>query len=191
MKETDKNQLIQNLQVKVNTHLQQSSVLFKELNASQLNKRSLTGGWSIAQCLDHLNSYGDHYLPKIADAIKAALADQNSLFVSSWLGKYFTGMMDPDKSSRKYKAARIHQPAVNPDPAAVVSEFIAQQEELIAMLHQCRSINLNAVKIPISINRFIKLNLGDVLIFMITHNERHMRQALQNLSHQSFSPVTQ
>jgi len=190
MKGADKSKLIQDLQVKVNTHLQQSLEIFKE-HTSLLNKRSRTGGWSIAQCLEHLNSYGDYYLPRIADAIKAAPADRDHVFTSSWLGKYFTGMMDPDRSSKKYKSAKIHQPVVSPDASAVVYKFISQQEELTALLDQCRTINLKAVKIPISINRFIKLNLGDVLIFMITHNERHMRQALQNLPHQSFTLAAQ
>ena len=67
------------------------------------------------------------------------------------------------------------------DAAAVVAEFIQQQEVLLACLAQSRQADLNAIKIPLSISRWIKLRLGDVLQFLIAHNERHLLQAKRNL----------
>jgi hypothetical protein len=44
-----------------------------------------------------------------------------------------------------------------------------------------KNTDLNKIKIPISLTNLIKLKLGDVFQFIITHNERHLAQALGNL----------
>jgi hypothetical protein len=62
-----------------------------------------------------------------------------------------------------------------------VSEFLDQQEKLLQYLKQARNYNINKIKIPISIAKFIKLNLGDVFQFIVAHDERHIQQANRNL----------
>jgi hypothetical protein len=47
-------------------------------------------------------------------------------------------------------------------------------------------VNLRKVKIPISISKIVRLKLGDALLFVVYHNERHMYQALSILSHAKF-----
>jgi len=46
-----------------------------------------------------------------------------------------------------------------------------------ALLEEAKSVDLNAVRISISIAKFIKLKLGDVFMFLIAHNLRHVKQA--------------
>lgn len=91
-------------------------------------------------------------------------------------------MMDPETGKRKFKAFKGHIPASELDAYAVVAEFVQHRERLLVYLKQARSANLNAIRIPISIARFITLKLGDVFQFIIAHDERHIRQALRNLS---------
>jgi hypothetical protein len=59
----------------------------------------------------------------------------------------------------------------------VIATFIDQQEGLLKMLEQASHLNINKIKVPISIAPFIKLKLGDVFMFVITHKERHIVQA--------------
>jgi hypothetical protein len=59
----------------------------------------------------------------------------------------------------------------------VVSEFIRQQEHLLQLIRISRKRDLNKIKIPISLTKYIRINLGDTLRFIVAHNERHMRQA--------------
>ncbi len=182
METIQKVQLLNTLENRVESHLQQAIYQFQNMNERDLLRPALDGGWSIAQCLEHLNSYGHYYLPKIGEGLQKNhhLQPKNS-FKSSWLGHYFIQMMEPNTGKKKYKAFKGHIPAPELDAYAVVADFIQQQETLLELLRKARSTDLNAVKIPISIARFIRLKLGDVLQFIIAHNERHIQQALRNL----------
>ena len=182
MKAVDKNQLVDTLENKVESHLQQAIQVFQNLGPAHLLQPALNGGWSIAQCLEHLNSYGHFYLPRIQSGLAQTKGKPAApTFQSTWLGSYFTRSMDPVTGKKKYKALKGHIPVPDLDAAAVVAEFIQQQEVLLACLAQSRQADLNAIKIPLSISRWIKLRLGDVLQFLIAHNERHLLQAKRNL----------
>ncbi|MGN6645594.1 MAG: DinB family protein [Cytophaga sp.] len=180
MKTVDTLNLLKDLEDRVENSLTLAIRTFQNTDTSTLLCPSVSGGWSIVQCLDHLNSYGHFYLPQINKALNKG-SDQNTslTFKSSWLGNYFTKMMLPG-SGKKYKAFKKHVPENNPDAHAVIAEFIHQQELLAAYLKTARYKNLDA-GIPISISPFIKLKLGDVFQFMIAHNERHLEQAKRNL----------
>ncbi|WP_428659514.1 DinB family protein [Runella sp.] len=182
MKTQHKGQLLDTLENRVEGHLQQAIRQFQNMPESDLLQPAVNGGWSIAQCLEHLNSYGHYYLPKIQEGLakKAHLAPKET-FKSSWLGNYFIQMMEPETGKKKYKAFKGHIPDSKLDAYAVVAEFIQQQETLLNYLQQARSTDMNAVRIPISIARFITLKLGDVFQFIIAHNERHIQQAMRNV----------
>lgn len=180
MKKVDTLNLLQDLENRVESGLSLAIITLQNTDISILLHPSAIGGWSIAQCLDHLNSYGHFYLPQINKALnKNTSKDFNSTFKSGWLGNYFIQMMLPG-SGKKYKAFKKHIPEKNLDAYAVVAEFIHQQELLLSYLKIVRYKNLDT-RIPISISPFIKLNLGDVFQFIITHNERHLEQAKRNL----------
>ncbi|MNY65718.1 DinB superfamily protein [compost metagenome] len=97
------------------------------------------------------------------------------------MGAYFTRMMDPETGKRKFKAFKGHIPPSDLDSAAVVGEFIRQQEELLYLLRKGVEKDLDAIRIPVSILPFIRMKIGDVFQFIVAHDERHMRQAKRNL----------
>lgn len=90
-------------------------------------------------------------------------------------------MMNPQTGKKRYKAFKEYIPPAALDAHAVVAEFINQQETLLALIEQSRNVDLNKVKIPVSIARFIRLRLGDVFQFIIAHDERHLQQAGRNI----------
>lgn len=145
--------------------------------------------WSANQCLAHLNSYGRYYLPIIEKAIDDAVKNgqQPSMhFKAGWLGNYFTKLMLPEadgKPAKKMASPKDHSPQTNNDSDAVIAEFIDQQEKLLQLLHKAKQINLNKIRIPISISKFIKLKLGDTFLFLIAHNYRHVLQSGRALQH--------
>jgi len=172
--------LIDLLENQVENHVHDAVKTFQNLSVETLMKPSVQGGWSIAQCLWHLNSYGDYYLPKIA----AGLAKNYPVsreFRSTWFGDYFTRIMKPGAQMKKFKAFKNHVPPSDIDADKVVATFIQQQELLLKYLTQARHTDMDRVRIPISILKWVKLKLGDVFQFIIAHNERHLQQAKRNL----------
>ncbi len=175
-------QLIEELEKRVESHLQLAIGTFQNLHENTLVKPSATGGWSIAQCLWHLNSYGHHYLPHLTQSLQnAADCAPDHLFKSGWLGTYFTKLMEPGANMKKMGADKAHTPTRITAPYPVVAEFIQQQETLLALLKEAKHKDLNQRTVPISILRWLKLKPGDVLCFLVAHDERHLQQAKRNL----------
>lgn len=182
MEAVKKEDLLNALENQVEKHLQEAIRVFQNLDEASLLRPSVSGGWSIAQCLEHLNSYGYYYLPRLEQSLgKSSGRSSQDLFKSTWLGNYFTKLMDPSSGKRKFKAFRDHIPPSQLAASKVVAEFIHQQERLIHCLRVAKTSDLNAPRISISIFRWVKLKPGDVLQFVIAHNERHLQQAKRNL----------
>lgn len=173
--------LIDALEDQVEHHIHDAVKIFQNLSAEELLKPASAGGWSIAQCLWHLNSYGEYYLPEIKNGL-AKNYPINAEFKSTWLGRYFTRIMQPGPQMKKYKAFKNHIPATDLHAHQVVAEFIQQQEQLLTYLKHARQTDMNRIRIPISIMRWFSLKLGDVFQFIIAHDERHLQQAKRNLS---------
>ncbi len=181
MKATDKTLLLNRLADKVDIHLQAATRDFQNLPDQILLKSPNSRSWSAAQCLEHLNQYGKYYLPQIETALlRASTSTSDDPFKSTWLGSYFTRMMDPESGKRKVKTFREYIPEADLEPHQVVAEFIQQQEKLLYYIRQARSANLN-VRIPISLTNWIRLKLGDVLQFVVAHDDRHISQAKRAL----------
>lgn len=148
----------------------------------QFSRKPSPEKWSATQCLMHLNSYGNYYLPEIEKAIhKALLAEvqPSADFHSGWLGNYFTTLMLPKENgmpAKKMSAPKAHTPISNDNSFEAVATFIDQQEILLSLLQQSMQIDLNKVKVPVSIAKFIKLKLGDVFLFLLAHQYRHLLQ---------------
>lgn len=136
--------------------------------------------WSANECIQHLNNYGRYYLPAIDKAIKSGPSAAAEQFHSGWLGNYFTRIMQPGSDGRlpmKMKSPQDYAPKSILESHVVIAEFIEQQERLLKLLDAAGRVDLNKVKVGISIAPIIKLKLGDVFMFLIAHEERHVQQA--------------
>jgi phosphatidylinositol kinase/protein kinase (PI-3 family) len=148
--------------------------------------RPSSESWSANECLQHLNSYGRFYLPAIESVLsRSEKRESSTQFSSGWLGNYFTKLMMPGtdgKPSTKMNSPKDHAPKTIIESRLVISEFIDQQEKLLALLNTAKKFDLNTVKVGISIAPIIKLKLGDVFRFVIAHQVRHILQAERALS---------
>jgi hypothetical protein len=140
--------------------------------------------WSAAQCLEHLNIYGRHYLPEIEKGILTFLQKNEGItaqkqFKSGWLGGYFHRMMLPKNDGQlasKMNAPKNAIPPSDLDVPAVIAEFIDQQERTLKLIDQARQVNLGKIRVPISLSKWIKLKLGDTFLFLLAHQYRHILQ---------------
>lgn len=146
------------------------------------------GQWSAVQCLEHLNTYGRFYLPALDEAITSAERSNSkpaSLFRSSWVGAWFTRLMEPGTNGQlrsRMKSPKGHLPSAQPEVTAVLREFIQQQEQMEALLFRAAKVNIRQIKVRTSLSRFIKLSAGDTFGFLTAHIRRHILQAEKAIS---------
>ena len=132
---------------------------FTHLPLDILNWKSSPDSWSILECLEHLNRYGDFYIPEIEKRITTSQQRPAETFKSGWLGDYFAKTMLPRKKLNKMKT------------------FLNQQQAILNLLDKSKEVDLTNTKTGISISKWIKLRLGDTFRVVIYHNQRHMAQA--------------
>jgi hypothetical protein len=168
------NQLVANTrQLIVFAHFLQQESSDRLLQSPSLGK------WSVAQLLQHLNGYGDYYLPLLEKEMLSSNKPARAEFKPGWLGNYFTNLMLPGKDGKigkKMQAPKNRRPPAHLDQKEVLSVFLVQQQQLLDLLEKAKYKNIGAIRIPISLSRFIKLKAGDTFRFLVAHQQRHFYQ---------------
>jgi len=143
---------------------------------STLTWKNNPNSWSILECLEHLNLYGDFYLPEIEKAIKNSTTSADENFSSGFLGGYFDKSMLPKQKLNKMSKFMDKNPLHADLDKRTIDRFIIQQEHLIQLLSTAQKVSLNRIKITTTLSRFIRLKLGVMLPFLVNHNIRHFQQ---------------
>jgi hypothetical protein len=175
-----------------NHNIQQATSWMSKLSEKQLNWRPNPGIWSIAEVLAHLNSYARYYHPAIQKKIETTrFRNTKEDFLSSPLGRSAWKSMKLGRLNnvkRKFKAPKGHNPSIDQDlvQGNELTDFLDQQQEFLKIIDGSLGVNLRKVKIPISISKIVRLRLGDALLFITYHNERHMQQILNLKKHKNF-----
>lgn len=154
-----------------------------------LQERPSAGRWNVLECLEHLNLYGDFYLPEIRRRIVESSFPPGEYFNSGWLGDYFVKSMEPGKTMKKMKTFKDKDPIKQVLNRDCIDRFIEQQREILTLVEMAKSVDLSRTKTGISISRLLKLKLGDTFRFLIAHNIRHMCQAFACLPNTSKKQV--
>jgi len=154
----------------------------KTLSLDDLNKRPHKGSWNILECIAHLNLYGNFYLPEISRRMVASQSKAASYFSSGLLGNYFAKSILPKDRLNKMKTFQEMDPIYKQLDKNVLVVFLEQQENFLQLLEQAKSKDLNRIRTNISINKWIKIRLGDTFRFLVNHNSRHIVQIKTILS---------
>jgi len=167
--------LIQSLLEQTRQFINQAEKL-KSYDLKTLTWKENETSWSILECLEHLNLYGDFYLSQMENKIQNSTTKADLEFKSGVLGNYFAKSMLPKEKLNKMKTFKDKNPLNAKLDKTVIDKFINQQIELLDLLNQARNVSLNKVKIQTSISSLISLKLGDTFQFFINHILRHLNQ---------------
>ncbi|MEX2230859.1 MAG: DinB family protein [Cyclobacteriaceae bacterium] len=176
--QTDNNTLIEDL-LATTENATRSARKFKELSEAQLNFKKRPNQWSILECIEHLNRYGDFYLPAIESSILAHKTNSGTyVYKSGLFGNYFANLMKVKQGKIfKMKTPADKNPIGTELTITTIDRFLKQQEMLKSLLNQARHADLTNTKVPISLTKLISLRLGDTFRFFVNHIERHVIQA--------------
>ncbi len=149
------------------------------LPLDKLNFKKEESTWSVLENLEHLNLYGDFYIPEMEKAIQDAQhTNPQDQFSSSWLGEYFANAMLPQANGKikKMKTFKSKDPKSSNLTMNVVDRFLGQQNKLLRLIDDARKINMRKAKCGTTIATWIKVNLGDILRVVVYHDRRHVKQ---------------
>lgn len=150
---------------------------FRKLTEKELNFKESIDEWSMLECIEHLNIYGDFYNPEIKECIKKTHTTSTKIFKSGVIGNYFVNLIRPKEKLNKMKTLKVNNPLGSSLDKNVIDRFINQQKDCLELIEKSKQINLTKTKTAISISKLIKLRLGDTFRFITAHNERHLLQA--------------
>jgi len=146
------------------------------LNEGDLRWRASESSWNILECIEHLNRYGNHYLPAIDGAIQKAKKPKEETFHPGFLGDYFAKSMLPAAQMKKIKTFKDKNPLDTDLSISVLDTCIQQQKDLLQLLEKASKVSLNKTRVTTSISAMIRLKLGDTFQFLINHILRHLKQ---------------
>ena len=175
-----------------NHNIQQATSWMSKLSEKQLNWRPNPGIWSIAEVLAHLNSYSRYYHPVIQKKIETTrFKNVKEDFMSSPLGRSAWKSMKLGRLNnvkRKFKAPKGYNPSLDSSliTGREFEDFLKHQEDLKEVFELAQTVNIKRVKVPISISKIVRLRLGDALLFVVYHNQRHVQQIMNLVKHTNF-----
>jgi len=186
------NEMFQELSVITHTSITFVQKKLSRLSEGQLKWKPNSSTWSLNEILAHLNIYSAYYHPVFIDKIeKTRFKTAREKFLPSPLGKSAWKSMKLGRAKnvkRKFKAPKNYNPTFNPEllDGNEVQNFIDHQNKFLKIVELAKEVNLRKVKVPISISKIIRLRLGDALMFVAYHNERHVQQAMNLMEHRGF-----
>jgi hypothetical protein len=158
---------------------QRADALVRPLRDDQFGWRPAAGVWSIAECLDHLNTTARVYLPAvdkaIADAIRQGLYGEGP-FKYSWVGRLFVHFSEPPARIR-LRSPRAFSPEASRSRQVVMAALHAYQVQYIDRLRQANGLDLARARVASPVSRWLRFSLGSAFALMAAHERRHLWQA--------------
>ncbi|MCB0278027.1 MAG: DinB family protein [Calditrichaeota bacterium] len=183
--ESNRDDLLDDLRQRTERIIQTVQTDFSKLNTDRLKQRPSVNQWGVLDCLEHLNIFADFYLPEIEKSIEASPDSAENSFKSGWFGNWVAeSMRITDQPLKKMKTAAGKNPINHSVSDQTITRFLKQQDHLLELIDQSHRRNLTNVKVSTDIVSFIKMRLGDILRFVVYHNERHLEQAKRALENQ-------
>ena len=153
---------------------------FSSISAAQLNWQSSPESWSIAQGLDHLIVSHSVYfsaLKKITEGnFKMNFWQKYSPFTKI-LGNVMKDQMQ-EQVKRKMKAPRKIQPA-SKATLVIIEQYHGSIDQFLTYISKCSNIDIDKTIITSPLVSIVTYSLRDALHFLITHEHRHINQAIR------------
>ncbi|TAE30653.1 MAG: DinB family protein [Cytophagales bacterium] len=157
---------------------------FQPLTDAQLRTKPANGGWSIVECLQHLNLAERYYVRQLQHKVdKVGFMQHNpndQELESNLLGRLTLRFLDPT-STTKLPAPGMVRPraAADLNVAEVMASFLELQTLQRDLLGRLVYLDWNGQKVMTPFGKWIKMRLGDVVQMLVVHTERHLAQAMR------------
>jgi len=154
--------------------------LVAALTAEAFNRRPPDGGWSVAQCMDHVAGTSARYLPGLEDVVARGGPAGAPPFRYDRRGRMFIDETS-ETVRRRRKTLRAMEPSQEPiDPAAALEAYRGHTARFLELLAKAEGIDLARIRmgspylprIP-----FLTFPVGALIEVCAGHELRHLAQA--------------
>lgn len=135
-------------------------------------------GWSVGQCLEHLNHMHHLYFSAVRRALSRAsraAAPVTAPLRSTWVGRKFAAAMEP--GTMKMRAPKKATPLAIRSRDEVVGDFLRDLNELEAALKDAATIDLNRPTFASPFFKLSRVRAGTGFRILLAHMRRHLHQA--------------
>lgn len=157
--------------------------LFGSLSPEQLNWKPDPGTWSIGENIAHLIVVNASYFPML-EALKEGTYHPPFIakigFVVRFLGRTILETVQPN-SQKKMKTFPIWEPGTSSLVSPILQQFKAHQKALCQQLEGMTALLDKGVVISSPANKYIVYPLETAFDIMVTHEQRHLKQAKEVL----------
>jgi len=142
---------------------------------NRLLQRPSGGGWSIAECLEHLNMTTRAFLPRWREACKSAPPSDVPYRTDFW-GRVLIWVLEPPPKFRMPTTPAFQQIPV-PAPDKVLDTFLQTQAEFLAAIEAGRGLALDRVKVRSPFQEKLQYSVWSSFRVSLAHERRHLWQA--------------
>ncbi len=158
---------------------------FGSLSTEELNRRPDDGGWSVAQCLDHLITINTLYFP-LLDSMRVGpptpSAWERLSPLSGMFGRLLVKTLSPN-SRKRVKTTRKALPSSSTIDAGIIDRFVEHQSALIERVRGIApAVDHETTIVTSPLAGFITYSLADCLTLLAVHEQRHLAQAKRVLT---------
>ena len=151
--------------------------VFGGLTPAQLNWKPSAEQWSVGQCFEHLIRTNRGLLPTLEQSARGEHAQTLWQRVSPLSGLFGRVVMWAIASPRKFKAPRPLNPSTSDVDAAVIGNFVEQQDELAGLMRANEGTDLKGTIVTSAISPFVTYSVLDACRIAVAHERRHFAQA--------------
>jgi hypothetical protein len=165
-----------------------ADALVGPLSDEQFTWQPKPDAWSVALCIEHLNTTARLYLPQLDEAIANAIRRGTygeGPFSYNVFGRFFTAAIEPPARFRLSTPQPFDPPDVRPRPE-VMAAFRAYQVQFVDRLRQANGLDLARAKVRSPVNSWLRFSLGSGFALMLAHERRHLWQARNVVANPAF-----
>lgn len=151
-----------------------AKALVDSVSDVEFQQRPPKGGWSIAECIEHLSATTRLYLPILQSSlVNAPLGSEP--YKMDWRGRVLKWVLEPPYRSR-VKTLPSLEPNTQ-DFQRVLPDFLASQQQLFAAVDNWSGRALDKVLITSPFNKRLRYNIYSLFNVVAAHQRHHLWQA--------------
>lgn len=133
--------------------------------------------WNGAQCLMHMCLATELYLHQIEKKLPQLRPVGSPHKTGFWAAKFIKGLAPTDSGEikNKMKTLKAFQPDA-PRADTTLERLSNDLKTYLSILDACEGKDLRSFRVTTALGPILKFNLGDALLFVHAHNQRHFLQ---------------